>query len=61
MKVAPCKVCDRRRLGCHAGCDDYKGWKAEVDKIAEAKIKERQAKPEICKTVERQIWKEWKK
>jgi hypothetical protein len=61
LKGAPCKVCDRRRLGCHSECDDYKSWKAEVDAISASKARERNAKPEICKQMERFIWKGWKK
>lgn len=60
MKVAPCKVCDRRRLGCHAECDDYKSWKAELAKVSEARVKEQEATPVICRKVVKQIWKEMK-
>lgn len=27
-KECPCKDCKRRMIGCHAGCEDYKAWRA---------------------------------
>jgi len=27
MKIAPCKDCTERYLGCHDYCDKYKEWK----------------------------------
>lgn len=24
----PCKECDRRQVGCHSDCDEYKTWDA---------------------------------
>lgn len=30
---SPCKGCEARRSACHDGCEPYKAWKAEVDRI----------------------------
>ena len=60
MKVAPCKLCDRRRLGCHSHCEDYKAWKDELALITEARVREQKARPTICKAMEKYIWKGWK-
>lgn len=27
MPGPPCKDCEQRRAGCHAGCERYKTWK----------------------------------
>lgn len=26
--LSPCKDCEKRALGCHSTCEDYKKWKA---------------------------------
>lgn len=31
MKIAPCKDCKKRTLGCHGRCDKYLNWKKEHD------------------------------
>lgn len=33
LPKAACKDCDKRHIGCHAECEDYKAFKAEMDKI----------------------------
>lgn len=58
--TAPCKDCDRRHPGCHSECEDYKTFRAEQDKVIEAKAKARNATPAIPKVVVRQIYKEMK-
>lgn len=30
---APCKDCDRRALGCHDHCEEYKEFRAEIERI----------------------------
>ena len=39
MKNSPCKEngidCHDRHVGCHAECEKYKAWKADVDKANE--------------------------
>lgn len=29
----PCKGCDRRKLGCHGRCEQYKAWTASRHEI----------------------------
>lgn len=31
----PCHKCGRRRIGCHAGCEDYAEYKAEPERQRE--------------------------
>ena len=33
----PCKNCEERHTACHDKCPKYKAWKAEAEKIKEAK------------------------
>lgn len=33
LPVANCKGCTKRSVGCHATCDDYKTFRAELDAI----------------------------
>ena len=28
---APCKICTKRHMNCHATCDDYKIWRRILD------------------------------
>lgn len=32
-----CRDCKNRQVGCHATCEIYLNWKAEVDKINQAR------------------------
>lgn len=57
---APCRDCDRRHIGCHTICTEYKAWRREQDKIIEAKAKEEAAKPAFNKNVLRKIYKDMK-
>lgn len=34
-KLPPCKGCEERRVGCHAECERFTGWKAENDQRRE--------------------------
>lgn len=36
-KIAPCKGCKKRQIGCHDRCKGYQDWKAENDLILEQK------------------------
>lgn len=33
----PCKDCEERHTACHDRCPKYKTWKAEAERIKEAK------------------------
>lgn len=35
--VPPCKGCEERHTACHDNCPKYKAWKAETERIKEAK------------------------
>ena len=37
----PCYNCQKRAVGCHSSCDDYKSFREEKDKLKQ-KIKEEQ-------------------
>lgn len=58
---APCKDCTRRKFLCHSQCEVYKGFKAKLAEISEAKQKLSAATPEPCRKVARQMWREMKK
>ena len=32
----PCRWCDKREIGCHGKCEDYKEWKALRTQIRQA-------------------------
>lgn len=36
-KIAPCKGCKLREVGCHDRCKEYQDWKAENDLALEKK------------------------
>ena len=33
----PCEGCDKRYIGCHGQCEQYKAYKVKVDEQREAK------------------------
>lgn len=41
VKENRCFGCEKRHVGCHAECEDYKAWKAEHDKKREIEKSER--------------------
>lgn len=32
LKLSPCKGCERRQVGCHGDCEQYKQFRAELAK-----------------------------
>ena len=30
-RISPCKDCESREVGCHAGCGSYLTWRADLD------------------------------
>ena len=38
----PCKDCAKREVGCHAKCEEYAKYRAEIDATREAKKAEEQ-------------------
>ena len=38
--ISPCKDCEKRYLGCHSGCPEYKQFKDSIDIARENKRKE---------------------
>ena len=39
MKVAPCKDCEARHMGCHSTCEGYQEFVKSREKLREEKIK----------------------
>lgn len=37
-----CRGCQERRANCHAHCEHYLAWRAEMDRLKAAEIRERQ-------------------
>ena len=56
----PCHLdgnnCDRREVGCHAVCEDYKKWKAELDAKNEHKRKEKAKTQTMSESAKRKMW-----
>lgn len=51
-RKCPCKGCDRRLIGCHGLCPDYREWKKNLDE-------ENASKPpvhELSRSMKRHIW-----
>lgn len=42
--ICPCKDCEFRHIGCHAECQPYKDWHAEIKAVADAEKRRRLAK-----------------
>ena len=38
-KIAPCKNCANREVGCHSLCNDYKIFRENLDKVNENRRK----------------------
>lgn len=36
----PCKQCQKRYLGCHSVCDEYKAYRVNMDAIKENRNKD---------------------
>lgn len=34
-KIAPCKGCEQRHVGCHSTCNNYKEWQKMLDEEKE--------------------------
>lgn len=56
-RISPCKDCESRKVGCHAGCESYLTWRADLDyTIAE---KARQAEINSWTTTRAKTTDEW--
>lgn len=53
----PCKDCERRKLGCHGRCKEYREFKAEREEILKRKNAEHEARWPMSKRGEKLIWK----
>lgn len=58
---APCRFCHDRKLLCHARCERYQAWKKEMDERAAERNREYAGTPELCRTVQRQIFRSMKR
>lgn len=56
--ICPCKGCDKRLVGCHTFCPDYKGYKDEIEKDK----KKASDMPELPRKMIQHIWRKmrWK-
>lgn len=54
-RVAPCRNCIDRYLGCHDKCDKYQEFRAERNRMLEEKRKERE-KNEAIDEIHRRGW-----
>ena len=53
MNNCPCNGCERRIVGCHGLCNEYKDWKKDYE-AGKEKPKET---PEFPRSVLRYLWK----
>ena len=51
-RKCPCKGCDRRLVGCHSLCAEYKDWRLELDKQNAKKPPSH----ELSRSMKRHIW-----
>ena len=56
--ICPCNLCEERFVGCHAECEAYKTWKAE---IAEQKARNGTAKNILMNEFQRTEDLRWQK
>jgi len=49
---APCKGCDRRLVGCHGFCPEYRKWKDEWEKRKESQPQT----PDLSWEMKRYLW-----
>ncbi len=58
-RISPCKDCQNRKIGCHAGCEKYLAWRASLDSVI---AEEDHRADAIAWTVSRvKVTKEWLK
>lgn len=43
MNKSPCHKCEEREVGCHSKCDKYIRFRAELDKVNQARLEEKYA------------------
>lgn len=46
----PCKECQKRCLGCHSNCDEYKEYRNNMDDIRERRFRHNQLENDLYKT-----------
>ncbi len=52
-KVSPCRGCDRRLIGCHGLCPDYKEWKKDLE---QRKAAARDETPSLSREMQKYVW-----
>ena len=57
----PCLDCQRREVGCHAKCDEYKAARAEADKELDARREEIKSSAYYKATISKNINKKIKR
>lgn len=56
---SPChKDCEKRRIGCHAQCQEYKEWKQKQDEIRDARNEQNRTTPTWPRNVLRYVWRQ---
>lgn len=53
MKIAPCKDCIDRTLGCHSNCTRYREWKADKDRARENERRYSAERAYIAESIQR--------
>lgn len=47
---APCKICTKRHMNCHATCNDYKTWRHILDEDKRNIVNARDKEAELRET-----------
>ena len=58
MIQSPCQNCEFRKIGCHSNCEQYKAFRAKMDKFRAA-ADERFRKNDMFQDVERPQCRHW--
>lgn len=58
---APCKDCERRHVGCHTICTEYKVYRENQNRILDERNQENISRPDIPRKLKKHIWKELKR
>ena len=48
----PCMGCAKREPGCHAGCPEYREWRAEWEKMKNS----RPTKSDLSQSMKKHLW-----
>ena len=48
--MTPCRDCEKRQVGCHSSCEEYKAYAARLERIRAAKFEKNRETRDWCLT-----------